>query len=149
MNNGVGIKIKKVQSLIRKTIHNSDTFRNNEDLTNVIGWTIGFISRRNAVGVETYQRDVEFEFKISRSTATGLLQNMEKLGYLYREVSKVDSRLKRIVLTEKSIELHKKVVMTFEQIEERLLTGFSEVEKEQLFGYLLRLEQNLENGGNL
>lgn len=149
MNNGVGIKIKKVQSLIRKTIHNSDTFKNNEDLTNVIGWTIGFISRRNAVGVETYQRDVESEFKISRSTATGLLQNMEKLGYLYREVSKVDSRLKRIVLTEKSIELHKKVIMTFEQIEERLLTGFSEVEKEQLFGYLLRLEQNLENGGNL
>ena len=149
MNNGVGIKIKKVQSLIRKTIHNSDTFKNNEDLTNVIGWTIGFISRRNAVGVETYQRDVESEFKISRSTATGLLQNMEKLGYLYREVSKVDSRLKRIVLTEKSIELHKKVIMTFEQIEERLLTGFSSEEKEQLFGYLLRLEQNLENGGNL
>ena len=148
MNNGVGIKIKKVQSLIRKTIHNSDTFKNNEDLTNVIGWTIGFISRRNAVGVETYQKDVESEFKISRSTATGLLQNMEKLGYLYREVSKVDSRLKRIVLTEKSIELHKKVIMTFEQIEERLLTGFSEVEKEQLFGYLLRLEQNLENGAN-
>ena len=149
MNNGVGIKIKKVQSLIRKTIHNSDTFKNNEDLTNVIGWTIGFISRRNAVGVETYQKDVESEFKISRSTATGLLQNMEKLGYLYREVSEVDSRLKRIVLTKKSIELHKKVMMTFDQIEERLLTGFSEVEKEQLFGYLLRLEQNLENGGNL
>ena len=147
MRNGVGIKIKKVQSLIRKAIHNSETFKSNEELTNVIGWTIGFISRRNCEGIETYQKDVEREFKISRSTATGLLQNMERLGYIYREVSEVDNRLKRIVLTEKSIELHKKVVLTFDDIESRLLTGFSEEEKEMLFGFLLRLEKNLEDKG--
>ena len=149
MKNGVGIKIKKVHSLIRKTIHNSETFKSNEELTNVIGWTIGFISRRTAEGMETYQKDVEREFKISRSTATGLLQNMEKLGYLYREVSEVDSRLKRIVLTDKSIELHKKVVLTFDMVEEKLLTDFSDTEKEQLFNYLLRLEKNLERDGDL
>ena len=146
MRNGVGIKIKKIQSLIRKSIHNSETFKNNEELTNVIGWTIGYISRRNLDGIETYQKDVEKEFKISRSTATGLLQNMEKLGYIYREVSEVDSRLKRIVLTEKSIELHKRVILTFDSIESKLLTGFSEKEKETLFGFLLRLEKNLEEG---
>ena len=146
MRNGVGIKIKKIQSLIRKSIHNSETFKNNEELTNVIGWTIGYISRRNLDGIETYQKDVEKEFKISRSTATGLLQNMEKLGYIYREVSEVDSRLKRIVLTEKSIELHKRVILTFDSIESKLLNGFSEKEKETLFGFLLRLEKNLEEG---
>ena len=146
MRNGVGIKIKKIQSLIRKSIHNSETFKNNEELTNVIGWTIGYISRRNIDGIETYQKDVEKEFKISRSTATGLLQNMEKLGYIYREVSEVDSRLKRIVLTEKSIELHKRVILTFDSIESKLLNGFSEKEKETLFGFLLRLEKNLEEG---
>lgn len=146
MKNGVGIKIKKIHSLIRKTIHNSETFKSNEELTNVIGWTIGYISRRNVSGLETYQKDVEAEFNISRSTATGLLQNMEKLGYLYREVSEIDSRLKRIVLTEKSIELHKKVILTFDSIESNLLKGFTEEEKEQLFSYLLRLEKNLEEG---
>ena len=57
--------------------------------------------------------------------------------------------LQRIVLTDKSIELHKKVVMTFEQIEESLLTGFTLQEKEQLISFLLRLESNLENGGNI
>lgn len=146
MRNGVGIKIKKVQSLIRKTVHSSEPFKSNEELTNVIGWTIGFISRRDALGIETYQKDVESEFKISRSTATGLLQNMEKLGYLYREVSTEDSRLKRIVLTEKAIELNKKVINTFEQIENTLLIGFSEEEKTKLLEYLSRLENNLEGG---
>lgn len=149
MRNGVGIKIKKIKSLIRKAIHNSDTFKNNEELTNVIGWTIGFISRRNAEELETYQKDVEKEFKISRSTATELLQNMERHGYLYREVSSTDLRLKRIVLTEKSIELHKKVVLTFDKIEDRLLLGFTEEEKNQLFDFLLRLERNLEEEGEL
>ena len=146
MRNGVGIKIKKIKSLIRKAIHNSETFKNNEELTNVIGWTIGFISRRNDGGLETYQKDVEKEFKISRSTATGLLQNMEKLDYIYREVSEADSRLKRIVLTDKSIELHKRVILTFDNIENKLLTGFSDTEKDMLFSFLLRLEKNLEEG---
>ena len=80
------------------------------------------------------------------STATGLLQNMEKLDYIYREVSEADSRLKRIVLTDKSIELHKRVILTFDNIESKLLTGFSDSEKEMLFGFLLRLEKNLEEG---
>ena len=149
MRNGVGIKIKKIPSLIRKSIHNSETFKTNEELTNVIGWTIGFISRRNLEGIETYQKDVEKEFKISRSTATGLLQNMEKLGYIYREVSEIDSRLKRIVLTNKSIDLHKKVILTFDEIENKLLNGFDEEEKELLFKFLLRLEKNLEEEGDL
>ena len=149
MHNGVGIKIKKIQSLIRKSIHDSETFKTNQELTNVIGWTIGYISRRNVDGMETYQKDVEKEFKISRSTATGLLQNMEKLGYIYREVSEIDSRLKRIVLTKKSIELHKKVILTFNEIENKLLAGFSEEEKKMLFAFLLKLEKNLEEEGEL
>ena len=47
---------------------------------------------------------------------------MEKLGYLYREVSVVDSRMKRIVLTDKSIELNKKVILTFDKVEEKLIS---------------------------
>ena len=72
---------------------------------------------------------------------------MENLGYLYREVSEVDSRLKRIVLTEKSLELHKKVVLVFDEIEENLLRDFTLEEKEQLMNFLSRLEKNLEQEG--
>jgi hypothetical protein len=48
-------------------------------------------------------------------------------------------------LTEEAIELHKKVLKTFLEIEEKLLIGFSEKEKNNLFDYLLRIECNLEN----
>lgn len=147
MNFNIGGKIKKISSLIRKNIGSSETFKSNPELTNVTGWTIGFISKRKTNNIETYQKDIEKEFKISRSTASGLLNNMEEHGYIYREVSNVDSRLKIIHLTDKSIELNKKVLLTFDEIEKNLLNGFTKNEKDELFKYLTKIEFNLEEMG--
>ena len=46
-----------------------------------------------------FQRDVERAFSLSRSTATGILQLMEKNGFLLREPVAYDARLKKLVLT--------------------------------------------------
>ena len=64
MNFNIGGKIKKISSLIRKNIGSSETFKSNPELTNVTGWTIGFISKRKTNNIETYQKDIEKEFKI-------------------------------------------------------------------------------------
>lgn len=140
----IGSKFKKITSLLKWNIDHSDTFTANPELTNVTGWTIGYISRRMKNGIETYQKDIEKEFKISRSTASGLLANMEEHGYIVREISEIDNRLKRIILTEKSIELHNKVINTFDEVERTFLTGFSDDEKKELINYLTRIEINLE-----
>ena len=147
MNLFIGGKIKKITSLFRKNIDNSNTFKSNPELTNVTGWTIGFISKRRHNNIDTYQKDIEKEFKISRSTASGLLNSMEEHGYIYREISSVDNRLKLIHITEKSIELNKKVLETFDNVEEKALDGFTEKEKNELLNYLIRIEQNLEKKG--
>ena len=144
MKEHIGWKIKNISKSIRRNVGNSKLFKENPDLTNVIGWTIGFICKRNCEGIETYQKDIEKEFKISRSTATELLQNMEQHGYLYREVSTIDNRLKRIVLTEKSIELQKNVFNTLDGVDTKMLNGFSESEKEMLFSFLARIQKNLD-----
>ena len=144
MKEHIGWKIKNISKSIRRNVGNSKLFKENPDLTNVIGWTIGFICKRNCEGIETYQKDIEKEFKISRSTATELLQNMEQHGYLYREVSTIDNRLKRIVLTEKSIELQKNVFNTLDGVDTKMLNGFTESEKEMLFSFLARIQKNLD-----
>ena len=51
---------------------------------------------------EIYQKDVEEEFHIRRSTATGMLQLMEKSGFITRESVPQDARLKKIVPTKKA-----------------------------------------------
>lgn len=44
---------------------------------------------------EIYQKDVEAEFHIRKSTATGMMQLLEKNGFIRRESVKRDARLKR------------------------------------------------------
>ena len=51
---------------------------------------------------DLYQKDIEEEFQVRKSTATGMLQLMEKKGFIYRESAKQDGRLKRIVPTDKA-----------------------------------------------
>lgn len=51
---------------------------------------------------EIYQKDIEEEFQIRKSTVTGILQLMEKNGFIYRENVEKDARLKRIVPTKKA-----------------------------------------------
>lgn len=42
---------------------------------------------------DLYQKDIEEEFQVRKSTATGMLQLMEKKGFIYRESAKQDGRL--------------------------------------------------------
>ena len=49
---------------------------------------------------DLYQRDIEEEFRIRRSTASGILKLMEKNGFIYRKSVARDARLKQIVPTE-------------------------------------------------
>ena len=49
-----------------------------------------------------YQKDIEREFRVSKSTVTEILQLMEKNGFIVRESSRRDGRMKRILPTEKS-----------------------------------------------
>ena len=59
---------------------------------------------------EIYQKDVEEEFQIRKSTATGILQLMEKNGFIYRESSEKDARLKTIVPTKKAEALRAEIL---------------------------------------
>ena len=54
---------------------------------------------------DLYQKDIEEEFQIRKSTVTGILKLMEKHGYIYRESVEKDARLKKIVPTPKAEEL--------------------------------------------
>lgn len=70
-----------------------------------------------------YQKDVEEEFQIRRSTATGILQLMEKNGFITRKSNPLDKRLKEIVPTEKAELLREKLLQQLQQREEKMLSG--------------------------
>ena len=75
---------------------------------------INYMSVNN--GKDIYQRDIEKEFSVRRSTATKTLQLMEKNGLISRMPSKSDGRLKKLILTPKAESLAKSMDRVVSQI---------------------------------
>lgn len=73
-----------------------------------------------------FQRDIESAFRLSRSTATGILQQLEKKGILRRESVASDARLKSLVPTEKAAELNAQVCACLRQTEQVLTDRLSD-----------------------
>ena len=72
---------------------------------------------------DLYQRDIEEEFRIRRSTASGILQLMEKNGFIYRKSVARDARLKQIIPTEKAEKLRMDILVNIQEMEKKLTGG--------------------------
>ena len=71
------------------------------ELTGTRGIVLGFIARRTGEGAAVYQRDIEEQFHIRRSSVTALLKAMEQDGFITRTAVEQDARLKSLALTDK------------------------------------------------
>lgn len=92
---------------------------------------------------DVYQKDVEKEFGITRSTASRVLVLMEEKGLVKRLSVEHDARLKKLILTEKSMQMGEAMRQIGEKTDAKLLEGFSEEEKEQLYSFIDRMVENV------
>ena len=86
---------------------------------------------------------MEKEFGITRSTASRVLVLMEEKGLVKRLSVEHDARLKKLVLTEKSTQMGEAMRQIGEKTDAKLLEGFSEEEKEQLYSFIDRMVENV------
>nr|WP_317282236.1 MarR family winged helix-turn-helix transcriptional regulator [uncultured Sellimonas sp.] len=92
---------------------------------------------------ELYQKDIEEEFQIRRSTASGILQLMEKNGFIVRESVEKDARLKRILPTEKAEKLRMQILNNIRESEKKMKSGIPEKEIEICLSVLRRILKNI------
>ena len=100
-------------------------------ITSVQSRVMYYILRHSQDG-PVFQRDVENAFDFCRSTATGVLQLLERNGIIYRDSVDYDGRLKSLVPTEKAYQLDEQVRARMAQIE-HLLTRDVSPEQLQVF----------------
>lgn len=93
---------------------------------------------------DVYQKDIEEEFQIRKSTASGILQLMEKNGYIYRESVKQDGRLKRIVPTKKAEDIRPVILEHINKTEKLLLQGISPDHVKLCRQALWQMHENLD-----
>ncbi len=92
---------------------------------------------------EYFQKDIEMEFNISRSTASGLLKRMEKNGLILRETAESDTRLKKIILTDKALEVNQSAAEEILELEGKILTGITREELTAFFQVIEKVNQNI------
>ncbi len=140
-NRHLGFEIRTLNNLVKRYFeqHKPEEF---QESTGVHGWAIRYFYENREKDV--FQRDFEMRFSIRRSTATNMLKLMEKNGLIKREWVDYDARLKKIVLTEKAIEIHKKATKNIEMLENTLKEGITDEELTSFYSVLDKIKANLE-----
>lgn len=137
----VGHEIHVLSNMIGRKIDEEKRQRNMGDVSPVQIWVVRYLNEHK--GEEICQRDLERDFNITRSTVTGILQLMEKKGYIVRVSVPTDARLKQIILTEKGEKLDHDVHDHVQSMERLLVQGMTEEEIDQLFFLLGKIRKNL------
>ena len=135
-------QIRRVDNLIFRKINQFARENGVEQATHMHGWIIEYLYRHRDAAV--FQRDIEREFSITRSTVTNILQLMERKGYIERRSVPQDARLKQLVLTEEGIRFHENTIRSFHQTDDYVARLLTEEENTELLRLLNKLYLGLK-----
>ena len=88
------------------------------------------------------QRDLAQLLHISPAAVATSLKSLEKSGYIRREPGS-DARRNRVILTQKGQQAVSGCQNAFTSVSQRMLSGFSPEEREQLLSFRRRMLRNL------
>ena len=83
--------------------------------------------------------NIERHYSMTHPTTIGLLDNLEKKGFISRIVNPADARSKLISLTEKAERLEPELLAVGDEIEDKLTENLSPEERKQLIMLLQKL----------
>ena len=135
-------QLRRVDNLIFRKINQFARANGVEQATPMHGWIIEYLYRHR--DEQVFQRDIEREFSITRSTVTNILQLMERKGYIRRLSVPQDARLKQLVLTEEGVLFHEKTILSFHQTDDYVAGLLTEEENAELLRLLNKLREALK-----
>ncbi len=140
--NDIGFNLRMLSNLIKRDVERS---RNEMGITipkGVNGWAISYFYENRDKDI--FQKDFESKFSIRRSTASNILKTMEQNGFIERVSVESDARLKKIILTQKAIDIHHAIIKDIQKREERLRQGISQLEIDAFLITLNKMAANME-----
>ena len=85
---------------------------------------------------------IQDHFELDKGSVSSLMKGLEKNGFIERRQDKSDKRAFNIYLTEKAKRQLPAIREVYRNWTMQLLDGFSDDEKEMLFGYMERMMAN-------
>lgn len=142
----VSAELRALTHRIRRFIDNSPNKKTIDSATGTHGWIIAYLSCKK--NEDVFQKDIEKEFDVTRSTASKVIDLMEQKGLVERQRVSHDARLKKLTLTPKAEQLAALFEKDQLTLEKTLTKGFSEEEKRTLNEYIKRMKENLSVEGD-
>ena len=141
--NSLGFELKCINNMIRRNLDMRFSEAGLGDLSGLQGPMLGYIREASNVR-DVYQKDLEKQFNVRRSTATVMLQNLEQKGYIVRESVKSDGRVKKITVTEKAVQHDMAIHHLIDGFNKELEKGITPEEMECFYKILEKIRSNLE-----
>jgi DNA-binding MarR family transcriptional regulator len=136
------MELRSLTHTIRRAFEGLSNFQQVQNMTGTNSWIIAHLAENKDKDI--FQKDLEKQFCITRATASKVITLMEQKGLIKRETVPYDARLKKIVLTEIALDMHKVILSDVNQIEDALVKDFTEEEITQFFDYIQRMKKNIE-----
>ena len=141
-NKNIGFAVKNLSRKLGRTLDKRLSDTKAGGITGVQAMIICYLAKNPERDI--FQRDIECHFNIRRSTVTGILKTMESNGLVKRISVERDARLKKLVLTQKAIEMHRVIERQVSLLESEISAAFTPDELERFFDFLARMENVLE-----
>ena len=143
IDNQVGFMVHKLDMGVKRVLDAKMKAAGYDEVTIMHGWILKYLYDNR--DKEVYQRDIEKQFSIGRSTVTTIIQLMEKRDLICRQSVEHDARLKRVMLTEKGFKHHDLVEENIYAIHQKVMTGISDKEKQVFLDIVQRMDRNLSD----
>ncbi len=138
----IGPEINRLHHIISRYIAMYVKESGIDEVTMMHGWIMRYLYEHQHHDV--FQKDIEKKFSIGRSSVTGIIQIMEKKGYIRRESVEHDARLKKVLLTEKGIEAHESMESMATKMEQMIERNIDEQELEVFFRVIDKIRENMK-----
>lgn len=123
----LGCEFKRMSSIIGRCIRNEMTNRGFDEVAVMHGWVLGYLYGHRSETI--YQKDLEERFGLAKSSVASIVKLMEQKAYIRRETDSEDARYKRVILTDKGVEVQLQTMRLIDDINARLEEGITEEEK--------------------
>ena len=139
----LGLDISKIHHIISRKMDASVISSIDDNLTVSQAYVIDFIFNQ-CNKKEIFQKNLEKAFDLKRSSISLMLNNMEKSDLIERVPVTEDARLKKIILTQKSIKLYEKISTAIDSIEDKLSENITPEEIKVFQSVLEKIRNSLE-----
>lgn len=137
------LEIMRLANRMSREVGSLNEERSSAGISGVNARILGYLAARE--GEDVFQRDVEEEFSIRRSTVSKIVCLMEQKGLVQREPVAWDARLKRLKLTERARQICAVASGELAAFETRATAGLTNDELQTLLQLLGKIRATLES----